>query len=399
MHARKSQNILSLILLFIMSLVSSITLAGEWSGYLAAEYSFFPQSALNAEQFEGGSASFSAEPEFYHSWEDDSLTFVPFIRWDEHDAKRSHVDIRELIWMRAVDDWELRVGVGKVFWGVAESQHLVDIINQTDLVENIDGEDKLGQPMINFTLLKDWGAIDFFVLPGFRERTFPGKDGRFRSNPAIDDHAIYQSAAKNKHVDYAIRWSQTFDDWDVGVSHFYGTSREPHIIPTPTAQGLTLLPFYDIINQTGIDIQATLDEWLWKFELIHRSGQADTFNAFTLGFEYTFVGVFDSEADVGVIAEYLYDDRGSNATTAFDNDLFLGGRLAMNDAASSEVLLGVINDVNNNARFYNIEASRRFGASWVLRAEVRIISAGSSVDPLTSLRHDDIVQFELARHF
>ncbi len=59
----------------------------------------------------------------------------------------------------------------------------------------------------------------------------------------------------------------------------------------------------------------------------------------------------------------------------------------------------MINDVNNNARFYNIEASRRFGASWVLRAEVRIISAGSSVDPLTSLRHDDIVQFELARHF
>ena len=53
---------------------------------------------------------------------------------------------------------KFRVGVGKVFWGVTESQHLVDIINQTDLVENIDTEDKLGQPMLETTWLQNWGA-------------------------------------------------------------------------------------------------------------------------------------------------------------------------------------------------------------------------------------------------
>lgn len=375
--------------------------ASEWSGYVAAEYRYFTQSALDQQQFNGGSVSFSAEPEFYHSWNDgdDAFVFSSFFRWDEHDPQRTHVDLRELMWIHAQQDWELRLGVGKVFWGVTESQHLVDIINQSDTVENLDGEDKLGQTMVNLSLIKDWGTVDLFVLPGFRERTFPGKDGRFRPSPAIDDHTAYQSTAKDKHVDYALRWSQTFDDWDVGISHFYGTSREPRIIPTPTSGGVALIPFYDIINQTGIDVQATLDEWLWKVEVIHRSGQGETFNAFTGGFEYTFVGIIESAADFGLIAEYLYDDRGEDGGVAFDDDIFVGGRLAMNDAASSELLFGVIADVNKSTRFYSVEASRRFGDDWVLSLEARFISAAAKNDVLASFRHDDVIQLELARHF
>jgi len=384
----------------LMGVVAFLTpgFASEWSGYVAGEYRYFTQSALDQQQFNGGSVSFSAAPEFYHSWNDggDAFIFSSFFRWDEQDPQRTHTDLRELMWIHAERDWELRLGVGKVFWGVTESQHLVDIINQSDTVENFDGEDKLGQTMLNLSLIKDWGTVDLFVLPGFRERTFSGKEGRFRPTPAIDDHTAYQSASKDKHVDYALRWSQTFDDWDVGVSHFYGTSREPRIIPTATAGGIALVPFYDIINQTGLDVQATLDEWLWKVELIHRSGQGETFNAFTGGFEYTFVGVMESAADIGLIAEYLYDDRG--ADVAFDNDIFVGARLAMNDAASSELLFGVIADVDQSTRFYSLEGSRRIGASWVLSVEARFISAASNV-ALAPFRHDDVIQLELARHF
>ena len=50
--------------------------------------------------------------------------------------------------MSAMTTGRLLVGAAKVFWGTAESRHLVDIINQTDAVEDIDEEDKLGQPMV-----------------------------------------------------------------------------------------------------------------------------------------------------------------------------------------------------------------------------------------------------------
>jgi len=373
------------------------SLPGEWSGHMAAEYRVYTQPSLDPQQQHNHNLSLATELEYYHSWngDKDSLLLTSFYRWDEHDNERSHFDIRELIWTHAAYDWELKLGIGKVFWGVAESQHLVDIINQSDSVENIDGEDKLGQPMANLTLIKDWGVIDLFILPGFRERTFAGIDGRSRAIPIINQHPKYESGAKDKHIDFALRWAQTIDDWDVGISHFYGTSREPRLV----FNGRNFTPYYDLIHQTGLDVQATLDDWLWKFEVIHRSGQGETFNAFTGGFEYTFVGVFESSADFGFIAEYLYDDRKDSSLVIFDNDLFLGGRLALNDAQSSEMLFGVISDVKTSAQAYSIEASRRFGDSWVLSLEGRFITNVADFEPLATIHHDDVIQLELTRHF
>ena len=63
--------------------------------------------------------------------------------------------MRELLYQRVFDQAELRVGIGRVFWGVTESYKLVDVINQTDLVENVDHEDKLGQPLVNLTFVRD----------------------------------------------------------------------------------------------------------------------------------------------------------------------------------------------------------------------------------------------------
>ena len=126
--------------------------------------------------------------------------------------------------------------MGKVFWGVTEAVHLVDIVNQTDLVESLDGEEKLGQPMIDLSLIRDWGVVDLFVLPWFRERTFPSEDGRPRFAIPIDTHdPIYESSAEQHHVDFAARWSNSIGEWDIGLSYFYGTSREPRFVILPSA--------------------------------------------------------------------------------------------------------------------------------------------------------------------
>ena len=66
-----------------------------------------------------------------------------FARADENDEERNHFDIAELYWTLPSDEWELLIGINKVFWGVTESAHLVDIINQTDQVESFTGEEKL----------------------------------------------------------------------------------------------------------------------------------------------------------------------------------------------------------------------------------------------------------------
>ena len=390
-------------LTLLLLLCSSPLWANEWSGNISFEYKSFNQDGLSSSQF-NQYGSVSVQPEWFHEWDNgkQSLTFVPFSRWDQHDEERTHSDIRELSWLKVFDESELRVGIRKVFWGVSESQHLVDVINQTDLVESMDGEEKLGQPMINYALINDWGTVDLFILPYFRERTFPGVNGRLRTSLVVDTtNPIYESKDKENNIDYAIRWSHSIGDWDIGLSHFAGTSRDPSFQTGFDANSnLVLRPVYDQMHQTGIDIQATKEAWLWKLEAINRQVNNDNYIAATAGFEYTFYSIFESSSDIGLVMEYLYDDRGTKALTPFEDDLMLGLRWTNNDENDTTILFGVVADREDSSRLYSIEGSRRLGESWKLNIEARLfegIAAGDTY--LYPFRQDSFAQVELAYYF
>ncbi len=255
--------------------------------------------------------------------------------------------------------------------------------------------------MINLALIRDWGTLDLFVMPGFRERTFSGKEGRFRSFPEVSvGEAEYDRHGIEKHMAYAIRWSQVFGDWDVGLSHFYGMGREPSFKPKITATGLQLIPFYELINQTGLDIQLTHEDWILKHEGILRSGQGNAFYAMTTGVEYTMFDLFSSGLDLGFVVEYMYDTRGSNNMLApFQDDILAALRFALNDVQSTEILAGVMFDRTNNTKFYNIEASRRIGDSFKVELEVRLFSGAPDTDPSYVLREDDHIRMEIGYYF
>ncbi|KPK02282.1 MAG: hypothetical protein AMK71_02815, partial [Nitrospira bacterium SG8_35_4] len=310
-------------------------------------------------------------------------------------------DIRELryLWLR--DAWELRVGVAKVFWGVTEFVHLVDIINQTDLVEDIDGEEKLGQPMVILTIPGRYGVLDLFVLPYFRERTFPGEKGRLRSRLVVEtDEAEYESSAEEYNVDLALRYSNTIGDWDFGIYHFHGTGREPTLLlKSATAATLNLVPLYEQIDQTGLDVQLVKGSWLLKLEALYRTGQGEDFFAGAGGFEYSFVNIASSGIDLGLIGEWAYDQRGDDATTGFDNDMMAGARLAFNDAASTEVLAGVFQDLDGDGRAVSVESGRRISDHWKVTLDALFVLESSEGDTLHDLRKDGNLQIELSYYF
>lgn len=378
----------------------------DWDiyGYVGVENLTFWHKGLAPEQHKNY-VSGVFQGNFYKQWDDgrQSFAFVPFYRYSQYDSRRTHFDIRELTWVMVEDNWELRTGFRKVFWGVAEGLHLIDIINQTDLVENPDTEDKLGQPMINLALINDWGTVDLFVMPGFRERTFSGVEGRFRLVPeiAVGD-ALFDRHGLEKHMSYAARWSHYIGDWDIGISHFYGMNREPRFIPSFDSQGrlVKLRPFYETINQTSLDLQMTHESWLWKLEAMVRSGMGKTFFAAVGGLEYTLFDLYETGLDLGFVLEYMYDTRGSrNFYAPFQDDFLTALRFGFNDVQSTEILAGVLFDRTSNSKFYNIEASRRIGDSWKIEAEMRIYAGSPAYDSLFFLRKDDHVRVELSYHF
>ena len=374
----------------------------EYTGTAAVEQRYFFQDALYPQQ-ERANLSVYFAPELYTSFNDgnDSLLFKGFYRFDQQDAQRTHGDIRELLWTHSGDEWEVQTGIGKVFWGQTESLHLVDIINQTDAVEAIDGEDKLGQPMIALSLFKDWGNTTVFVLPYFRERTFSGSDGRFRAGLPVDtDNPLFESEDEEKNLDWAIRWQHTLGDWEVGLSYFDGTSREPDFVFSSDSEEPSLRPFYPQIQQAGIDILAFLGGWTIKFEGIQRKVLEQNYSAFVGGFEYSFVGLFDSVYDVSWLLEYQYDDRENLTNVIAQNDLMVGTRLVLNDIDGTEILAGIVQDLDfSSVRSGFIEASSRINDNWKWRVDAWLFSSDEPSDPSYLLRRDDYVQLSLEYYF
>ena len=176
---------------------------------------------------------------------------------------------------------------------------------------------------------------------------------------------------------------------DFGLSAFIGTSREPVFLASHQAEPLSaidtpLIPYYEQIRQFGVDAQLTTGPWLYKMEAIRRSGarnllgQEEDYRAFTFGLESTLYALFGSPADLTLLTEWLYDDRGRRATSVSANDLFIAGLLAFNDAQGTELTAGILGDLRHDYRALSLELKRRLSDSWSMRLEV---IANLSADP------------------
>ena len=372
----------------------------DLSGSLSFESRYFPHNSKQATNLYN---SFSMAPELYVSWNNDkhSLLFAPYFRLDSKDDNRTHFDIRELTYVFYKSEVELRLGIRKLFWGVTESNHLVDIINQTDAVENPDLEDKLGQPMINVALVRNWGTVDFFILTGFRERTFSGEKGRPNSLIGVrTKEPIFESASEKNHIDYAVRYSTYGDFFDFGIYHFWGTSREPSFVQSVDPNSVvSIKPFYEIIHQTGIDFQATAGNTLYKFESIRRSSEVTCYYAFVGGFEHTLVGLNNTTTDLGFLMEYSWDERGKVSTSIFNNDIFIGNRFSFNDTNDTNILAGVLYDLSSDSHAVSLEMSRRLRNNFKLEIELRLFQSSQSNDPLHRSNRDDYLQIEIFKYF
>ena len=115
--------------------------------------------------------------------------------------------------------------------------------------------------------------MEGFLLVGFRGLRFPGPDGRLRPALPVDDgFDRWNWGFERAGPDLALRYAHYIGAWDVGLSYFYGTGREPRLVFAPNL--MTLQTEYETIHQGGLDLQLTTDAWLssrWsRFTADHR---------------------------------------------------------------------------------------------------------------------------------
>lgn len=380
-----------------------------------------------------------------------------FTRKDRDDGRRTHGDIRELYYEAIGEDFEFRAGNRRVYWGVTEGRHLVDIVNQSDFVEDLGNEAKLGQPMLSYNWIGDYGSAEYFLMPYQRARTYPGPRGHPQLPFPVDSaSARYESARGQHHLDGAIRYRQSFGALDLGLAVFDGTAREPRIQPclrqgsgfegtedgpncdifaaaaaeapvsplpaqlTPLLQelglapsneevaaeitqrvldNLVLVPLYERLQQVSLDALYVIDAWALKLEVLSREqGGAHSWAAVG-GFEYTLGDVYGSGWDLGLLAEYLYDQKVDLTSSRFDHDYFFGTRIGFNDVAGTQLLAGGLVDKSGDERAFQIEASSRLNDSLKATLKWRVFSGGGDDPFLDFIENEDMLNLRLEYFF
>ena len=424
----------------------------DFSGYIEAEARIYPDEGLLAEQ-RRAIASFAVQPEL--SWKSDSedhnFRFKGFARYSDKDGHRDHADIRELYYSYANSGWQVEAGINKVYWGVVESLHLVDIINQTDYVESVSGDDKLGQPMISLGIEKEWGNLDIYLLPYFRERVYSTGPERFRPTMTLgglsvdlNDHdTFYESGAERKHIDYAARWAASYDAMDISISYFSGTNRDP--IPVvldampPSFMPNRMGVYYEQLHQLGIAMQYLYEDWAFKFEGTAKHLNTGNYNSMVTGFEYTLSDLDPWGADLGLLMEYLWNDRRSmnisplldifmkentlgapyntpagvaslpqlslmgdlmpNYLSPFENDLFFATRFSLNDVGSTQFLAGIIVDADNQTTTGSFEGSTRIGDDIRVTLNIYFFSNVDKQSAFYAVRKDSQIETRIDLYF
>jgi hypothetical protein len=423
-------------LLLVFALVASPAQALDIDveGNVELELRHFPNPARHADM-EDNFAALAGEIElgFFSPSGRHAVIVKPFARYDQHDHERSHADLREAKYRYVNGAFEATIGVDKEFWGVTEFLHLVDIINQTDNVESIDGEQKLGQAMLKFSYASRYGTLTAYRLPFFRIRQYLDPvTGRPNAGFIVDDNTSHFESGEGRRTDdYALRYQHNIGPFDIGLSWFDGTAREPQLLVPfpPEASGLPnslpmLQAHYAYLTQAGLDAQATLGPWLLKLEATQstenrylpdpdfnnrpslRMGtqEVQTLRA-TGGFEYTFYNLFDSGTDLGLVAEYMYDERKAEAPHPFGNDIGIGLRWTANDPQSTALLFGGLIDLDTDSTSLSLEAERRLGRSFKAILEARFQDkVGKNDDGIkdafaAALADEDSVRFRLSYYF
>ena len=365
-------------------------------GYIQPEFSYFIDGKGKYNQSEDKSSVFGQGTFITYLHEDSSkITIRAIGRYDDKDNNRTYFDLQKFKYEYFLDDATLSIGNDIIFWGVNESFHVVDIINQSNLAENLAGTKKLGQPMLALSLYDEIGDVSIYVMPYFRERIFPGNNGRPRYAAEIEkDTVSYESSKEEKKVDIAIRFSKVVDDFDIGISHFRGNARDPEL--TVNQSTLKLDQYYPILSQTSIDIQATKESWLYKLEALTGKVESENHIKIAGGVEYTFYGVNDSPQDLGIVAEYLFDDRSSNP---FNNETALAIRWNKNDIYATTLLAGAYLDLRGDSNRFFCEYEKRLSDDLKLFLDASLNGHINSKDFTYAFSEDSSLTIKIAKYF
>ncbi|ANG61605.1 hypothetical protein A8C75_03355 [Marinobacterium aestuarii] len=324
---------------------------------------------------------------------DADLKLRLFGSWDAEDESRRYADIRQASAQWRHDRLSFSAGVGTFFWGVSESINVVNVLNQADLRQAVDGKDKLGQTFASMSLRFDTGELSLYYLPTFREREFSQRPS---FGLPVSDHAQFESSDHGGEL--ALRSQLYLGDLEVGLGYFKGTRRAPLLISSGSARELT--PWYIETENLLLDALYLVDDTILKLEAKTGRERGQGFFSANIGLEVPVYSLPDGLQDLSLIAEYLIDDRDEQAESLGQNDLFIGLKSTFGDIGNSQFRGLVSYDFDSHANYLDLSLNHRLND--YVRIETRallFLNATPEDSWLYPVRDEDFIEIKLHYSF
>ncbi|NOX92724.1 MAG: hypothetical protein GXP18_09840 [Gammaproteobacteria bacterium] len=371
------------------TIANGATLKGEIEGRYDnfAEDSLFNEQSVRQEQY-----SLATTLNYHRQVNRDvDINISVFGRYHPEANEPWRGDVRELKWSHYASPFEISGGVLMERWGVLEAFSPVDILNPRDRVEDFQGDIKQGIPGGKLSWLLGDGGIDIWFLPYSREeRLAEGKD-RFRTSAFAFSDAEFEKGQYT--LSSAIRISQMLESVELAISYYNGHVRSPYFTPVLDGAGnaISLQPNYAWAEQTGLELLWVRGQLLAKLESIYRSSDEGDFLGLGIGLEREFPRIISTRGSLTLYGEYYYDERESDRSfplTPFQNDIFLGFRLAQNNLSSTVYEVRLTYDLDYESTFWDLRVKTRIKRQWLIEASLYKFSHVDNDPALRSFASD-----------
>lgn len=329
--------------------------------------------------------------------------------------------------------WSFKAGIETLTWTATEGFHPADIINSINYDSNLENPEKLGELLVSARKDIGLGNLTLFYFPDVVEPQLADASSRLSflqagyaySNPVWFDGAGEERGAAKQ---WGARFEQTIGGADISVHYVdhYDRQQPVYFDAGLDARGnYNLRPLYLKTRNFGLTYVQVFDALIVKVEHNYKDFYTSEnkliqfSDELSLGANY---GIPKSHHQLAAGLEYsIYHDSGKEtslyfegqmtsgldeeerrAALAFQRDVLIGFRHALNDIMGREFVLTAIIDAETSSEYILTFSYRQRLTNVVsLNAGIRLIEAedGSGFGGLAALKNSDHIFLNITYHF
>ena len=306
--------------------------------------------------------------------------------------------VREAYWKKAFADFTLTIGKTIVTWGKADLLPVIDVVSPIDNASSLFAkpeEVKTGQNIIKFDWYKDSiNEFNFIYVPWVSNNIQIETGHPYNTGSLVTSNVI-----KDNNGEWAFRWNQTHDKWELSIVAGDAHQRDPVLIDSEQTW---------IKNKVlGAGFNYSQDPLLWKLEALYVQDRPMQILSPTIdrkdkdsiktvaGFDYAhqsygnWTAEYSIEQPVNKDTAVVLGD-GVNTMAISWSDTFL-----QDDLTANIVLMVVDEKIKNHiARAgvnYNLDDN------WTITSQLSFINSADSSQTLEPLKNFD--RFDLSLNY